>query len=243
MDIPEATDTFLIKAMRKRNSKRKNQIKILAVMFLLSILILNLITRIDISFYRLFNLEQRLIIVCIEVLIGVTGVIVLRKKIILYGLEVNPPKDKQTELVFYEIMEPESGELRHTYYICFKGDETRKGKLNQFLDDVFFQRSITFYSRELVNILWDLKKKNELIRQNGQGKAISDIASLMDAYKAIMTSISRKKQRIAYLSENILERIVFITGKAIVISTNKNESEVIKALFESYGFQISCLGQ
>lgn len=138
MYIPEATDTFLIKAMRKRNSKRKNQIKILAVMFLLSILILNLITRIDISFYRLFNLEQRLIIVCIEVLIGVTGVIVLRKKIILYGLEVNPPKDKQTELVFYEIMEPESGELRYNYYICFKGDETQKGKLNQFLDDVFF---------------------------------------------------------------------------------------------------------
>ncbi len=234
MDIPEATDIFLIKAMRKKKTKT-NQIKILALLFVLSIIILNLITKIGIN-YRLFNIEQRLIIVCLEVLVGVTGVIVLRKKIILYGLEVNPPKDKQPELVFYEITEPESGELRHTYYICFKGDETRKGKLNQFLNDVFFQRSITFYSKELVNILWDLKTEKELIFQNDQRKAISDIVSLLNAYKAIMASINRERHRIKYFNENALERIMFISGKAIVISTNKKEGEVIKAFFKSYGF-------
>ena len=242
MDILKVTDTFLIKAMRKRDNKRTNQIKALAIMLALAYIVLELIIITGIN-YGLFIFEQRLIIVCLEMLILVVGFFVLRRLFILFALNNNPPKEKQRDLIIEETSRNDPSEFEHTYYVFFDGNNKSKDLLERVLDDTVFQDSITFYSKELVNIMWELKEGDDIVCGNDHTMVINDISSLLDEYKDIMTSFDRKGRSIDYVRDGMVERSIRFIGKTLEIRSNRNEYDALKSLFGGYGFEIGWNGE
>lgn len=222
--------------------KIKNRILISFIVIAIGVFVVQITIRAGIN-YNLFDYKLRTMFICLEILILIVGFFVLRRLFILYGLNNNPPKEKQRNLIIEETSRNDSGEFEHTYYVFFDGGNKSKDLLERVLDDTVFQDSITFYSKELVNIMWELKEDDDIVCGNGQKKVMDDISSLLDGYKDIMTSFDRKGRSIDYVRDGRVERSIRVNGKTLEIRSNRNEYDALKSLFGGYGFEIGWNGE
>lgn len=217
-------------------NKKAKKIKTIAIVFLVVIIIIHVALFTGIN-YQLLDIRQRIMLIVIYVLIIALGLYVLRRQLILYGLGNNIPKEKRSELVVEETVSQVIS--NYSYSLYFNGDNRHDDVLGRILEDVFFQRSIPFYSKELVNIMWELKGNDDIIIRNGTSiKKIDDISSLLDGYKTIMIKLNRKKTHIEFVRDGIVKRTLSVIGRKILINTNKREGEALKTLIREYGFLI-----